>query len=381
MRRWMAAPLLFAATIGLSGLNSPPVAAQPDAPVEESFLTADGVQLHGLFHATAKNANTAPVVILMYPPGPDRDMTKGDWSALAKKLNKEGYHVFRFDWRGHGKSTDIKDPMKFWSNPYTNGLRSNFNGYIRGGPPKKPLKNTLAFKDIANPASYSPMLLNDLAAVRVHLDSKNDNKELNTSSIYLVGAETTATIGMAWLSAEWQRPAFYPTVGQLAGNPNYEFVPQRLAGGITTEAGNDISGCVWLSPSKPVTALIPEAAIKRWATQVPKLRENNPMLFLYADKDNAGKKQAEFFYNEVLVAEPRKGAALNKLDQTFIKPVKGANALKGIKLLGDPNLKTEDTVVSFLNAIQKGRAKLPSKARKYDTPYFIDVRFFDMRTP
>jgi hypothetical protein len=224
------------------------------------------------------------------------------------------------------------------------------------------------------------MFLNDLAAVRAHLDSKNDNKELNTSSIYLVGAETTATIGMAWLSAEWQRPAFYPTPAQLAVNPTYEFVPQKLAGTFT-EAGNDISGCVWLSPSKPVTAIIPDATIKRWATQVPKLRENNPMLFLFADKDNAGKKQAEFFYNEVLVAEPKKGAALNKLDQTFLKEVKGANDLKGIKLLGDPNLKTEDTVVAFLNAIQKERAKLPSKARKFDTPYFIDVRFFDMRTP
>src|SRR5438874_7898507 len=115
MRRWMAVPLVLAAAVGLTSLQASRVSAQPAvAPTEETFFTADGVQLHGLFHATSKNANTAPVVILLYPPGPDRDMTKGDWPALAKRLNDEGYHVFRFDWRGHGKSTTIKDKQKFW---------------------------------------------------------------------------------------------------------------------------------------------------------------------------------------------------------------------------------------------------------------------------
>ena len=45
-----------------------------------------------------------PVIVLMYAPGPDRDMTKGEWGGLAKELKKAGYHVFQFDWRGHGKS-------------------------------------------------------------------------------------------------------------------------------------------------------------------------------------------------------------------------------------------------------------------------------------
>ena len=67
------------------------------------------------------------------------------------------------------------------------------------------------------------------------------------------------------------------------------------------------------------------------------------------------------------------------LDQTFIKEVKGGNQLAGVKLLGDnANLKTEDTIIQFLAAIQKQRAKLPSKSRKYDTPYFIDTRYFGL---
>src|SRR5262249_14273322 len=144
MRRWMAA-LLFAAAVGLTTSTTPEAVAQDKIPPpeEETFLTADGVKLHGLFHATPKNPNTAPVVILLSAPGPDRDMPKGDWGALANRLNKEGYHVFRFDWRGHGKSTDIKDPDKFWHNNYSGPYNRK---YVKGGPPKKPLKNDIFLK-------------------------------------------------------------------------------------------------------------------------------------------------------------------------------------------------------------------------------------------
>ena len=77
--------------------------AQGADPVEETFLTADGVQLHGLFTKSTKNSGTDPVVILLYPPGKDNTMAKGDWKGLATLLSKQGYNVFQFDWRGHGK--------------------------------------------------------------------------------------------------------------------------------------------------------------------------------------------------------------------------------------------------------------------------------------
>ncbi len=57
MRRWMAAPLLFTSIVALSAsLGTPQVKAQAKAspPEEETFSTADGIQLHGLFHKSAK---------------------------------------------------------------------------------------------------------------------------------------------------------------------------------------------------------------------------------------------------------------------------------------------------------------------------------------
>jgi pimeloyl-ACP methyl ester carboxylesterase len=385
MRRWMAAPLVFAVAVGLTSLEPQPVAAQPAGPVAETFRTADGVELHGLFHATQVNPASAPVVLFLYAPGPDRDMTKGDWGSLAKELNKAGYHVFQFDWRGHGKSFTIKDKLKFWGNPYLNGPASNFNSLIKGGPPKMPTKSDLLYKDLAQPVKYMPAYLNDLAAVRLHLDEKNDAKDLNTSSIYLVGAGDAASLGFAWLTAEWNRPAVFPNVNMLGfGVANYEYIPQPLIGGVPSEAGADYGAAVWLTATRPDS--FRTDVIKKWISHpsmAPKIRENNPMLFLYAEKDTngalSGQKQSQMFFNEVLVAAPPKGSSLEPLEQTFIKEIKGGEQLQGVKLLGqNVKLKTEDTIITYFAAIQKIRSKLASKPRGYNTPYFVDTRYFGL---
>jgi pimeloyl-ACP methyl ester carboxylesterase len=389
MRRRLVGPLLFVPiAAALLSYEPPRAQAQGNDPIEETFLTADGVQLRGLFLKSAKNPGTDPVVILLYPPGKDNNMEKGDWKGLAATLSKEGYNVFRFDWRGHGKSTDIKDTARFWNiqgpndqfppNPFTGPW--NNGKMIVGAPPQpnKRIKNDLFFKDLKVPDRYAPTLILDLAAVRYHLDSKNDAGDVNTSSIYLIGSDTAATLGIAWLATEWNRPAIVPTPNQLAvmapgAFPTYRYVPQPLNGGVTDEAGANISGAIWLSPSRPTT--VNELQVKNWVSKTaPKLRENNPMLFLYADKDTKGKAQAEFFFNEVLVANPKPGSPLQKLEQTFIREVKGANTLSGVNLLGqDATLGTESTILKFLAAIQKERAKLIRKNRGFTGPWSIQL--------
>lgn len=270
----------------------------------------------------------------------------------------------------------------FWSNPYLNGGTTNFNGYIRGGPPRMPLKSELLVKDLVGQGQvrYMPAYLNDLAAVRHHLDSKNDNNELNSSSIYIVGAGDAAALGMGWMATEWHRQRTYPNVIQL-GVPRYEFVPQQLNGGLVagSEAGNDFGGAVWLTATRP--ASFPEFTLKAWIAKQnlsPTMRENNPMLFLVSKADRAGKAQTDFYYNEMLVAEPRKGSPLAKLKQTFAVEIDGAAQLQGVKLLGG-KFGTEKTIVEYLAARQKEREKIAPKERKYNNPYFIDVRFLGLR--
>ena len=379
MRRWLAAPLLFAAIAALCPQAAPRALAQNNDPVEETFRTADGVELHGLFLKSQVSPGTDPVVIILYPPGKDNNMDKGDWKGLAARLSKEGFNVFRFDWRGHGKSTDIKDTKKFWENPFTGGANNWNMKFIKGAPTAaaNKIKNDIFFKDImGDPTKYTPVYTMDLAAARHHLDTKNDAGDVNTSSVYLIGAESATTIGMAWLTMEWSRPKVAPGENALRGAARYEFIPQPLFGAFT-EAGEDISGAIWLSPQR--TASVPKETVQKWVSGfAPKLRDNNPMLFLHGANDQVGKQGSEFFFNQVLVANPPKNAALQALTQTFSREIKGTK-LSGVQLLGNnKDLGTEDTIVKFLEAIQKVRAKIARKTRNFDNPYGIQLSAFGL---
>ncbi len=373
MRRWMAAPLVFAAAAALALDGGVPEArAQNPAPVAATFITADGVKLHSLFHKSPKGGQGDPVVVFLYTPGVDRNMTKGDWDGLANRLNAEGFHVLRFDWRGHGKSTDITDPQTFWTNGFTGPWN---NQYIKGAN-KKPLKNDVFVKTDFTPVNldkYFPVFVTDLAAVRMHLDQMNDEGSLNTSSIYVIGAGDAASLGLLWMAAEWLRPSVHPT---LPGGVQYKVVPTPGVV-VDPEAGRDFAGAIWLSGSR--APAIPPNAAQAWIRDNLRMRENNPMLLLYGPEDKKAAEAAKFFYDEVLVAKGNKAKGVKPLEQTFLKPLEEAKALNGVNLLGNnAQLKTEDTIVKYMAAIQKERQTLVRTQRKYVSPYFIDLRYFGL---
>jgi hypothetical protein len=387
MRRTPLALLLFFVAVSLTD-SEPRARAQPkDGVIEESFRTADGVELYGRFAPATKAgvaASTAPVVVLLYPPGVGNDMTKGDWGTLTKKLNDEGFHVYQFDWRGHGKSTEIKDTDRFWvKSPYLNGVAGSGapNTYIKDWQ-KKPLKDKLTVKDVQNANKFYPAYAMDLAAVRYQLDTKNDNKELNTSSIYLIGTEDATTMGLAWVTMEWKRPSVTPGPNQLAlagaGAARYDYIGQQLRGDFD-EAGQDFAGAVWLSANK--SAAVPPNTVKAWASNLlfaPQLRNNTPMLFLTGDKDTKGKADAKFFFDEVLVGEPKKGSPLSPLKQTFVRELKGGGSDRGLKLLGNKEVNAEDTILKFLKEVQKDRQRTASKLRKYENSYGVNLKYFGL---
>lgn len=382
MRRWMAAPLLFAAAVALTAAGTTPQATaqapKADPPVPDSVTTADGLTIRCLFHQSKdpKASKTGDqVVILMYSPGGGRDMTKGDWAGLAEKLNAEGYHVIRFDWRGHGKSTEIADVQLFWKD----SMAARLNTQSITGSTKTPPKNEFnANKDLSptNASRYFPAYVNDLAAVRYLLDKKNDGGEINTSSVYLIGEKDAATIGMMWLAGEWLRPAVYPVQNELFPAVKYTFVPQPLNAPInaTNAAGATVAGAVWLTPTRAKG--INDNTMKGWVSRLAPRMRDTPMLFLHGEKDQNGARDARYYFNEVLVANPP-GGTLVKLDKTYIRDVKNTT-LTGVGLLGNNvELKTEDRVIDYLGAIQKKQTdKSREPTRGYKAPYLFDISRF-----
>ncbi len=374
MRRLLATPFLLAAFAGL-GFDPPRVDAQVK-PDPEAFNTADGVRLKGLFHKSPNGSKQGDaVVMLLYPPmapgGQERSMLKGDWDGLIAKLNDAGFHVFRFDWRGHGESTDVTDPLGdstpyngFWVNSITGPWNQRF---VRGAN-RKPVKNDIRVKTDVTSGGYFPVYVNDLAAARLHLDMKNDLSQVNTSSIYLIGAGDTATLGMMWLAAEWARPGVAP---MLPGGIQYKCVPQSTLVPPDPPAGADVAGAIWLSAAKP--SGINEGTVQGWPKTALKLRDNNKMLFVYGADDAAAKRDSETFFNKVLVAGGNKGLGVAAIDQTFLLPV-AKTKLNGINLLGqklDPQPETK--ILEYLTARQKDRVTMIRKNRNFTTPYYVDV--------
>ena len=267
-------------------------------PVEEAFTTADGVKLKGRFHVSPNGGSqNDAVVVLLYPPGTGHTMDSTEvWSGLAKSLNAAGYHVFRFDWRGHGKSTDIEDTEQFWNLKGANPNTGFWNARYVKGIKEKPIKNKLFVKSDFDP-KYFPVYVNDLAAVRMHLDAKNDKKVVNTSSLYLIGANDTATLGLIWMTSEWLRSA-------IKGGGGGKGEPKN-------PAGVDLAGSIWLSANRPST--IPTKLIESWKPIATKLRDRNPMLFLYGERTSRPPRTASSFMTPIsLPRETRRSTRSNR---------------------------------------------------------------------
>ena len=323
-----------------------------------SFNTADGVELQGTLYNSSKGA-ASPCVMLLHSLG--KNPNEGDWDGLALMLADKGFTVLRFDFRGHGKSF-VVDAKKFWGNQHgTINQR-----YMPQLAAKNPLPVRLDYKDFQNKPGYFPQLANDILAARYFLDQENDGGTVNTSSVYLIGATDAATIGMIYMTAEWQRPKTKPLAGNLSTLPP----PQNeLVGTNGVEpAGTDVAGAIWLSAS--LHSSMPDTSIKKLPAISPDLRDKNPMWFLYGadDKTNAtGMKMSQYFYQTVLQSKPPAMSKLQPLKFNELVDIKGTKNV-GVNLLGN-KLGTEEKIVDFLEKIEKDRkspARVPN--RGYTAP-------------
>lgn len=361
IRRTVVAAVAFA----LAGLATN-ARAQNAAPEAMSFTSADGVKLQGQFYKSPKGA-AMPVVLMLhdYQKKPD----EAAWTDTAKLLVEKGYNVFRFDFRGHGKSTDI-DPTTFWDTRTVGGF---INRQFVKIPPGLTVatKNTIKFDEFRHD-KYYPMLVQDIAAARNQIDQLNDTGTLNSSTIYLLGAGNAASLGMLYISSEWLRENKKPNVAV----PPQIVSTRRNLFPSHDPAGPDIGGAIWLSPlihnSMTTTNLV------NWvlSPHAIKMRNETPMLFIHSENDSTAKTASNTMFNKVLLVDAKigpRGEKLLKPEQTFQREVKGK--LSGVNLLGNTT-GAEKFIEDFLASVDKERKNKTRKVREWDKPLIIDVKSF-----
>ena len=212
------------------------------------FVSADGVKLEGNLWSNAGAANKKDATVLLLHNFNDKNGGSSrdeGWDQLGDKLLDQGYSVFSFDFRGFGGSTKV-DPEKFWD------LRRNpQNQYIQG-------HNTVPLADTIDHAkfehAYYPYLANDVQAAKAFLDRRNDSGEVNTSSLFVIGAGEGATVGALWMASQWHlQKADLGPLGALIIDPK----TGRFS--FQEPEGKDQAGAIWLSisPTLAGAPLIP----------------------------------------------------------------------------------------------------------------------------
>jgi len=300
-----------------------------------SFRTFDGVLIKGTFYPGAKG-DKSPTVMMLHKYGGNSNAT--GWVALAKRLQEKGYSVLAFDFRGHGLSTTIIDPEKFWK------YQPNVTYYAK--TPKKG-QDTIKIGDFKS--SYFPFLLNDIIAARQDLDNRNDNGGCNVSNILVIGAEEGAALGLTWMTYEFFRESINVKAPGVV--VPWVWQPNKLV--LDRPASEDLAGGVWLSATHfPQKINAPYSHCMNLTKD--KLR-TIPMWFTYGEADKVGKEDAHY------IADILK---LNKGDLKIKNPtlpIKGETTLRGAGLLGVAKLDTEDLIEKFMDQMVKLR---PNEAKK-----------------
>jgi pimeloyl-ACP methyl ester carboxylesterase len=230
-----------------------------------TFRTVDQVELTGTFYPSPA-AMKQPCVLLL--PDPRSKRSEEGLVRLAEALQKQGYAVLAFDFRGCGDSTAIKDAPAFWGQTANQKLKT----YKRlAGFTDQP--RTLSLDDL-EPAQY-PWLVNDVAAARLFLDRLNDEGEVNSASLIVVGAGEGATLGALWLATE-----------------HFRFAVQGRRVDFNAPEARHVAGAVWIGLSESLGGQ--KADVDGWLNASARIRAAGLTMFVCGakDADAAGRNKA-----------------------------------------------------------------------------------------
>jgi len=306
----------FLALASLLGSGTP-IFAQAEAPEEGKFRTADGLRLSYQWYSGGKGQKSDCVMLV---PNYGADMKKAGWAALAVKLQKQGYSVLLFDFRGHGKSADFKVMDK-------PDLFCKFTYNSLSGQRLNPKTITELKKEKFN-AQYYPFLVNELTGARRFLDEQNDASQCNSGRIFVVAEQSICPLVMLWISTEFARYGF---------GPKTKLDPPELV-----SAGEDLCGVIFLSwpggggAGQSVTLQTVNKVMNDYVlgTDTVKIssqiKKKVAMAFIYSKEDKASASEARSWFT-------RFGIAPGKTEDPelvkYIREVSGAEKLAGIQLL------------------------------------------------
>jgi hypothetical protein len=308
----------LSALVGLFGILAFEAQGGGDRGEKVRFTTVDGVEIQGTFFTGKRNA---PTIMMLHALG--EDSRKKSWVSLAESLNKEGYAVLTFDFRGHGQSTAI-DSSLFWK-------IANNVAAVKGAPKKE----SIEYKDMSK--AYFPVLVNDIAAAKAFLDHRNDTGACNTSSFVVLGADTGATLGGIWLNAEWHRFRFEPLTFTT---------PATIA---KISEGKDTIAAIWLSATSKLGSRTIQLSK---LLEVPGKENATPMVFMYSDQDTSGKNIGQG------VVKAWKGTKKDdkKFAYTGAVPIEGGGKLIGAGLL-QKSLPTEKAIVDYIKDVAEAKGQ------------------------
>lgn len=313
----------------LPGLDVP-VLAQDSKGEVVKFQTVDLVEINGTFYPNPRR----PVVMLLHPIG--EDSRKKEWITLAEWLHTKGFAVLSFDFRGHGRSTDVD--AGFWLNKFN-------KNYVKPNP-----QNTVNFKDFNS--LYYTALVNDIAAAKAFLERRNDNGECNAASTIVIGADTGATLGALWVNSEYHRhQQQINNFGVILGQPS------------ARAEGKDIVCAIWLSiapklENKTTARVVNLASLLRVPAEA-----GMPFAFFFGEEDKGGAKVANECFKKLV--------ALKKNEFTAPIPIPKTD-LKGIKLLLPvlQDAKGQEVLKNYLDGVVKERANEYGQ-RGFESNYYV----------
>jgi len=291
------------------------------------FKTADGVTLEGiLYKNTSKDKKDAVVILLHdFSHKDGGDSTKGELQVFAEQMYKEGYSVLTFDFRGFGKSTEVKE--SFWQGNKNGHNRSLIKGWVKTDLPKE-----IEHKNFKT--TYYPFLLYDIAAAKAFLDRRSDAGEVNSHNTIVIGAGQGATLGAIWVANENVRRKDKRGKNALVA-PRFEDLTDE-------PESRDIAACIWLSIKPSVEGRNMLDRMKYLVSGVVKTQKI-PMGFYFGEKNETDSRTSSEMVSRI--KREVKGAPVDT------KPIKEV-AQSGAKIL-DKSARAQ--IIKDLNSVMADR--------------------------